>query len=66
MKAMIKACFENTTMCARSHSAKEAYEYAERMEKAVLQELVLRLKTIESRSLVLIKDELNSFIKELE
>jgi len=66
MKAMIKACFENTTMCARSHSAQEAYEYAERMEKAVLKELVLRLKTIESQSLVLIKEQLNSFLKELE
>ena len=66
MKAIIKHAFENTVMCARSHAPQEAYEYAARMEKAVLKELVIRLKTIESRSLVIIKEQLNSFIEELE
>ena len=66
MKVIIKQAFENTTMCARSHNPQEAYEYAERMEKMVLQTLVKKLKSIESFDLDLIKEQLNTFIKELE
>jgi hypothetical protein len=36
MKIEIKTCFENTVMCARSSSPKEAYDYAERMANHVI------------------------------
>jgi hypothetical protein len=36
VKAEIKACFENTVLCARSHSPKESYDYAERMANHVI------------------------------
>jgi hypothetical protein len=36
VKAEIKACFENTVLCARSNSPKESYDYAERMANHVI------------------------------
>jgi hypothetical protein len=36
MKSEIKICFENTVMCARSHSPKESYDYAEKMANHVI------------------------------
>lgn len=47
----LKVAFENTTMCARAHGPKEAYDYAERMYHS---------------SRTAIDTELESLAKELE
>lgn len=36
IKAEIKASFENTVLCARSHSPQESYDYAEKMTNHVI------------------------------
>lgn len=35
MKAIIKIALENCVLCRGAHSAKESYEYAEKMEVAI-------------------------------
>lgn len=36
IKSEIKASFENTVLCARSHSPQESYQYAEKMANYVI------------------------------
>lgn len=45
-KSNLKAAFENTTMCARSHGPKEAYDYADRMYAASLKVLGEEMETL--------------------
>jgi len=39
VKSEIKMCFENTVLCARSHSPKEAYDYAEKMANYIIRKI---------------------------
>lgn len=36
IKSEIKACFENTVLCARSNPPQESYQYAEKMANYVI------------------------------
>ena len=36
IKSEIKASFENTVLCARSHSPQDSYQYAEKMANHVI------------------------------
>lgn len=39
LKSEIKAAFENTVMCARTNSAQESYDYAERMANMIIKKI---------------------------
>ena len=45
MNGIIKVALENTVLCRGAHSAKESYEYAERMEKVIKENLITRLES---------------------
>ena len=60
MNAIIKAALENTVLCRGTHSAKESYEYAERMEAMIKTELVRRLEEIKDNP-----EAIRNLIKEL-
>jgi hypothetical protein len=66
LKQVIKACFENTTMCARSHGPQEAYAYAERMEGTVKLKIVQMLQSILQLEPSQIKLELEKLLLELK
>lgn len=39
LKHYIKVAFENTVMCARTNSAQESYDYAERMADMIIKKI---------------------------
>lgn len=39
LKNYIKVAFENTVMCARTNSAQESYDYAERMADMIIKKI---------------------------
>jgi hypothetical protein len=45
MKGLIKAALENTVLCRGAHSAKESYEYAEKMQAMIVDNLITRLES---------------------
>jgi len=66
LKLVIKACFENTTMCARSHGPQEAYAYAERMEDIVKLKIVQTLQSIIQLEPPQLKSELEKLLLKLK
>ena len=65
MNRIIKMALENTVLCRGTNSAKESYEYAERMEEVIKSNLVERLKAIALNPGTTL-EELDNFITELE
>ena len=65
MNQIIKMALENTVLCRGANSAKESYEYAERMEEVIKSNLVERLKAIALNPGTAL-EELDNFITELE
>ena len=45
MNGIIKMALENTVLCRGAHGARESYEYAERMEKVIKENLITRLES---------------------
>jgi hypothetical protein len=45
MKGLIKAALENTVLCRGANSAKESYEYAEKMQAMIVDNLITRLES---------------------
>ena len=65
MNGIIKMALENVVLCRGTNSAKESYEYAERMEEGIKSNLVERLKAIALNPGTALED-LDNFITELE
>jgi hypothetical protein len=66
LKQVIKVCFENTTMCARSNGPQEAYAYAERMEGTVKLKIVQTFESILQLEPSQLKLELEKLLLELK
>lgn len=62
LKAHLKATYENSTMCARSHGPEEAYEYAARMCESARSTID---KELESLALELEQGKTEEVIKKL-
>jgi len=65
MNGIIKMALENVVLCRGTHSAKESYEYAQRMEEVIKSNLVERLKSIALNPGTAL-EELDNFITQLE
>ena len=65
MNEIIKMALENTVLCRGANTAKESYDYAERMERVIKDNLVAKLKAITVNPETALED-LNNFITELE
>jgi hypothetical protein len=65
MNGIIKMALENTVLCRGTNSAKESYEYAQRMEEVIKSNLVERLKSIALNPGTAL-EELDNFITQLE
>jgi Mn-dependent DtxR family transcriptional regulator len=65
MNKIIKMALENVVLCRGAHTAKESYEYAEKMEAVIKSNLVERLKAIALNPGTTLED-LDNFITELE
>lgn len=60
----LKIALENSVLCARTNPAKDSYEYAERMEHAVRNELKKDLEEIIKNDTFLVEN-LKEFINNL-
>jgi hypothetical protein len=65
MNGIIKMALENVVLCRGTNSAKESYEYAQRMEEVIKSNLVERLKSIALNPGTAL-EELDNFITQLE
>jgi hypothetical protein len=65
MTTIIKMALENTVLCRGTNTAKESYEYAEKMEGVIKSNLVERLKEIALNPGTAL-EELDNFITQLE
>lgn len=61
MNAIIRMALENTVLCRGAHNPKESYDYAEKMERVIKEEMVKRLVEIRANP-----EKLEELIKELE
>jgi len=64
MNGIIKMALENVVLCRGTNSAKESYEYAQRMEEVIKSNLVERLKSISLNHGTAL-EELDNFINKL-
>jgi Mn-dependent DtxR family transcriptional regulator len=65
MKEIIKMALENTVLCRGTLGPRESYEYAERMERVIKDNLVAKLKAFTVNPETTVED-LNNFITDLE
>jgi hypothetical protein len=64
IKDTIKIALENTVLCRGCHSAKESYQYAEKMESVIKESIIDRLKMIKNSNDPVL--DLTRLVEELE
>jgi Mn-dependent DtxR family transcriptional regulator len=66
----IKAALENVVLCRGANSAKESYEYAEKMESTIKSAMIARLqeclKRVEQDDSCTLENEVKALIHELK
>lgn len=60
MKNLIKMALENIVLCRGAHGAAESYEYAAKMEKVIIDNLILHLRAAKDQP-----NGIDELIKEL-
>ena len=61
---IIKLALENTVLCRGANSAKESYQYAEKMEVTIKRSIIQKLNQIQNSNNPV--SELKELVKELE